>query len=54
MSAADADVQTDIVENVLMEDLSMVRLPASVQPNMQNGVRPSTPSVAHSTHSCGS
>jgi hypothetical protein len=37
-----------------MQDLSMVRLPASVQPNMQNGVRPLPPSVAHSTHACGS
>ncbi|KAJ3781190.1 pectin lyase fold/virulence factor [Lentinula aff. detonsa] len=29
---------SDIVENVYMEDLKMVRLPASVQPNMGTGV----------------
>lgn len=29
---------TDIVENVLMEDLTMTRINASIQPNMQNGV----------------
>ncbi|KAJ7677603.1 pectin lyase-like protein [Mycena rosella] len=29
---------TDIVENVFMENLTMTRIDASVQPNMQNGV----------------
>jgi galacturan 1,4-alpha-galacturonidase len=38
--------QSDNVQNLLMEDLSMIRLPASVQPNMQNGVR-SLPRTIH-------
>ena len=35
--------QPDIVENLTLENINMIRLNATVQPNMQNGVSGASP-----------